>query len=98
MLIDEAGRNRRWLDAGGMSELPVNGLGEHCELFLNALLWLPECCMFIIHCFWWVSKLWGTLLEEARGVSPISSCLFAQVLQHNAGNGTGKLRVTFPIR
>lgn len=36
-----------------------------------------------------------------KGASLISSCLFAQVLgikvQHNAGNVTGKLRVTFPI-
>lgn len=35
----------------GMSELSVNGLGEHCELLLNALLRLPEHYVFITYCF-----------------------------------------------
>lgn len=97
VLIDEAGRNRRWLHAGGMSELSVNRLGEHCELSLNILLYIYYTLLLVD--FQALGNAGGT--GRKKGASLISSCLFAQVLgikvQNNAGNVTGKLRVTFPI-
>lgn len=103
VLIDEAGRNRRWLHTGGMSELSVNGLGEHCELSLKYIT-LAAWALYIYYTlllvgFQALGNTGGT--GKKKGASLISSCLFAQVLgikvQHNAGNVTGKLRVTFPI-